>query len=263
MFICAMIKKYIHQNCFSCRFLHVQTDHSCWEDIPFLLFFYISALDGVKEGWLSVQHARLKYGFIRSVTVTIISVTPTVVKQMMQSNFKVTETYIYVLYIFSHDSKKDLKQSHKMCLLCCQTHGSATWCVSDVAWSRWNRKPLTEAFGISSIWLDCCPNPLSLVRTAYFILKPWGSPVTPRHICVLNFPNSSLLRAILFTQTAKYIMVLKGFGPHVVHLLLWLHRKIKHFIWMKFWQVWSCQKHEHSSNGGLRLNCQNVTRDSS
>lgn len=132
--------------------------------------------------------------------------------------------------------EKRISSSLSKCVfLCCQTYGSATWCVSDVAWSRWNRKPLTEAFGISSIWLDCCLNPLSLVRTAYFILKPRGSPVTPRHVFVLNFLNSSLLRAILFTQTAKYIMVLKGFGPHVVHVLLWLHRKIKHFIWIKFW----------------------------
>lgn len=152
-----------------------------------------------------------------------------------------------------------------MCLLGCQTHGSATWCVSDVAWSRWNRKPLTEAFGISSIWLDCCPDPLSLVWTAYFILKPRGSPVTPRHICVSNFPNSSLLRAILFTQTSKYLMVLKGLGPHVVRLLLWLQEN-KTFHLNKIvnsWQVWSCQRHRHSSNGGLRLNCQNVTLDSS
>lgn len=231
-------KKYIHQNCFSCRGLHVQTDHSCWEDIPFLLLFvFLPWMVWRKVGWassmLGVTLSQLSFFveiWLHQITVTIISVTPSVGKHMMQSDVKVTE-----IFYFSHDRKKDVKQSHKMCLLGCQTHGSATWCVSDVAWSRWNRKPLTEAFGISSIWLDCCPNPLSLVRTAYFILKPWGSPVTPQHICVSKFPNSSLLPAILLTQTASYVMVLKGLGPHVVHLLLWLHRKIKHFIWMRLW----------------------------
>lgn len=57
------------------------------------------------------------------------------------------------------------------------------WHEADETGSR----PLTKAFGISSISLDCCPDPLSLVRMA----------------CL---------------------------SPHVVHMLLWLQYKIKHFI---------------------------------
>lgn len=95
----------------------------------------------------------------------MLLVSPSVIQNMMKSDVKATEIYLFFTKKIGEKNYNNLKQFQKMCSLDWQTHGCVTWFVSAVAWSRWNRQSLTKAFGISSISLDCCPDPLSLVRT--------------------------------------------------------------------------------------------------